>query len=148
MPSPRHRLTEADRNLVDLVLLGSPPGIVAGLTVGAISPAQRVPVIEAAKREAQEHGISVGEAIEGLRVAVEHQANALPHDRLNLLGGFGKYFTEAKYRIDPVHIQQRNGGHNGESKHMASIRQAAVNLGLGPTGARQDEPAPRRQRLT
>jgi hypothetical protein len=133
---------------VDLVLLGSPPGIVAGLTSGMITPAHRALVIAAAKREVDEHGISDGEALDGLRLAVESQACATPRDRLNLLGGFGKYFTESKYRMDPIHTQHRNGGHNGESKHMASLRQAAANLGLGPTGARQDEPTPRRQRLS
>jgi hypothetical protein len=138
---PRHRgLTATDRNLVDLVLLGSPPGVVAGLTSGMITPAHRVPVIEAAKREAHEHDISVGEALDGLRLAVESQASATPPDRLRFFGDFGKYFTESKYRIDPIHTQERTNGKrtgtiNAVREILAKDKSRASASGVGGAGS-------------
>jgi hypothetical protein len=114
MPSPPHwKLTQEQHNLVDLVLVGSPPGIVAGLSAGTITPVQRALVITAVKREAHELQVSQGEALEGLLTTVRHQAESIPLDRLNLLGGIEKYFNHANYRKDPIHVQERSHASRG-----------------------------------
>lgn len=104
------KFTPEQHDLIDLVLVASPPGIVAGLTTGVITPVERALVIGAVKREAQEHRVSHGEALNGLLAAVQHQTASIPLDRLNLLGGMDKYFNKAKYRTDPVHVQERAHG--------------------------------------
>jgi len=125
MPPPSWKLTEGDRNLVDLALLASPPGIVAGLTSGAITPPMRALVIAAAKREAMEHRVSHGEALDALLKSAQHQAASIPVERLNLCGGFEKYFPKGTYRKDPIHFQERS---NGASKGAGTIAAARTVL--------------------
>jgi len=131
MPPPSWKLTDEQRNTVDCVLVASPPGIVAGLSAGAVTPAQRVLVITAVKREAQEHHVSYGEALDGLLGAVRSQASGVPLERMNLCGGFEKYFNTGAYRKDPIHFQERS---NGASKGAATI--AAVRAVLAKDGAK------------
>lgn len=138
VPPPSWRLSEADRTMVDFVLIASPPGIVAGLTTGAITPVHRVLVIEAVKREAWEHRIAYCEALDGLFAAVKHQSENVPLERLNLFGGFEKYFNKRGYRKDPIHVQERSNGKSKSERFMDNARQAASELAKHFGGADED----------
>jgi hypothetical protein len=122
VPKPSWKLTDPERNLVDLVLLGSPPGLVAGLTSGAITPAHRTLVITTVRREASEHGVSYGEALDGVLKATQGQTANIPFERLNLCGGFEKYFNTGVYRKDPIHFQERSHGISKGAGTIAAVR--------------------------
>ena len=126
MPPPSWILTEAERNLVDIVLIGSPPGLVAELSAGIITPVHRDLVIRAVRREAEEHKVSYGEALDGILHAVRNQAANIPFERLNLCGGLEKYFNKSTYRKDPIHFQERSNG--ATSKSAGTIAAARIVL--------------------
>lgn len=125
MPPPNWKLTEEQRNLVDMLLVGSPPGLVAELSTGTITPVHRSQVIQAVKREAQERHVSHGEALEIVMELTRNQTANIPFERLKFCGEFEKYFNKSTYRKDPIHFQERS---NGTSKGAGTIAAARAVL--------------------
>ena len=114
MPPPDPLGNPEIRNLVDLIVCASPWAVLRNLRTSDVTPRQRVAVLTAAKREAEELGTNLPDALRGLLSVVEAQVSALPRDELRFLADVPKYYSNQNYRVDPQHL---NGGKgDGRSK--------------------------------
>jgi hypothetical protein len=133
--------------IANLVAMASPYARLRSWTESEITHAHRVAVITAAKHEARNLGVSVGDAMTGLLQAVQHQTESLPPERLQFQGNIETYFREHTYRVEPEHLAGVSNGtnHRNASKGQRTadaVRQAVAFLAAGDADARRDGDTP------
>ena len=122
-PSPRSipNPNPEAQTLAGMIVCASPYAVLRSMSDSDVNGAHRTHVLNAARHEAREHGISKMEALRGLLQIVEAQVARLPRDQLRYLGDIENYFMKRNYRIEPAHIKgdKSNGFAKGDSVENA-----------------------------